>query len=72
MPFKSIPLWRLQKYKKIVTSDFDNPDALADTPTPSRPAGTGGKGATDGDKMVPGGVIIYIIVDLSIISLLKT
>ncbi len=37
MPFKSIPLWRLQKYKKIVAPDFDIPDALAVTPTPSSP-----------------------------------
>ncbi len=37
MPFKSIPLWRVQKYKKWVTPDFDIPDILAVTPTPSRP-----------------------------------
>ncbi len=50
MPSKSIPLWRLQKYKKWVTPHFDIPDALAVTPTPSRPADTCGKGAAEWEQ----------------------
>ena len=37
MPFKSILLWQLQKYKKWVIPDFDIPETLAVMPTPFRP-----------------------------------
>ncbi|MCR4826453.1 MAG: hypothetical protein K5882_05825 [Bacteroidales bacterium] len=48
-----------EKYKKMLTPDFDIPDALEVTPPPSRSPARVGKGQRMGDIVVHGGVIIY-------------
>jgi len=61
VPFKRIPLRKLQKYKKWVTTDFDIPDFLAVTFTPFRPPARIGRGQRMVGKVVHGGVIIYTV-----------